>query len=575
MDTRSEDTWRWSLVGILMLTALVYLPTLQFDFVFDDHALIKNNPNLRSGAGLRPLLTRNLWSQHAPGEQGNYYRPVLMLSFMATRRIAGPSPLAFHLVAVIQHLICVALVFAILRRLFGDRTLAAASALVFALHPSRPEVVAWISGGNAAFAGAQCLGVVLLTLMAVEARSSGSRLALTGAAMVLTATAILSKESAATLPGQIGLVVFFAGAAEAGLRARLMAAVAAATPIALVIAGGLGLRRLMLGYLSLTITELETGVVLRNIPRAVLGHLELLALPTTRGPFYPLSADPGLSTPAVFGATALVLAVVGLSFWPKDSRRPVAFGWCWLGGTILPVLNLRALPRGELLHDRFLYLPGLGFAVIVGALFALAARRARLTPGRATAALAGLGLTLAGLTMRELPAWRDDLELWRQAIRVAPGNPTARLNRAITLAGDGQTARAERLLLMLDDGSTPSDSRVSALEALAAIAIRRGDFPTAEARLDRLLSLTPRPRPGSLIKLATVQLARRHLEAAGDTLNRLMELAPETRGARFLIARLHLESGRPERAAEACRAELRRHPDHAGARRLLETIRDR
>ena len=575
MEPSDARLARRALSAILLLTALVTLPTLRYDFVFDDHPLIEHNAQLRSDAELRPLLTRNHWSHHLPGKRGNYYRPVMMLNYRLTCEIAGPSPFAFHLVSVLQHLICVALVFQILLRLRLDLTATTAASLVFALHPSRAEVVAWVAGANSSFASAQTLAVVLLTLVALDNESRGRRLALTAGAMLLTLTAVLSKESAATLPGQVGLAVFVAGGVARSVPARLKTAAATATPVALVVAAGLGLRRLMLGYLSLSLTELETGALLRNIPRAALGHLELLALPVARGPFYSLGPDPKLSLLWALATTALILGLVALSLWPRESRRAVGFGWCWLGGTILPVLNLRALPRGEILHDRFLYLPGLGFAVVLGALLALAMRRARLSPRNTVAALVGLALSLAGLTLRELPFWRDDRSLWRRAVEVAPDNPTAQLNQAVVLAGDGQTARAERLLRGLDRDATPTSVRVSALDTLAVIAIRRRDFVTAEATLDQLLRLEPLPRPLLLVKLATVQLARSRLEGARETLNRLLETAPSTPGAHYLVARYHLADGRPDRAAEACRRELERDPSHRGARRLLDAIRSR
>ena len=49
---------------------------------------------------------------------------------------------------------------------------------------------------------------------------------------------------------------------------------------------------------------------------------------------------------------------------PKDARV-IAFACLWMVLTLLPVLNFRLLPEGEIAHDRYLYLPSVGFVVLV------------------------------------------------------------------------------------------------------------------------------------------------------------------------------------------------------------------
>lgn len=572
------------LAGILLLTALIYLPTLSYGFVFDDHVLIETNENLLRPDRLGALLSRDHWAHDNPAKRGNYYRPVMHLNYWLTCRVAGASPFAFHLVSLIQHLICVALVFELLRRLRFRVETTAAATLLFALHPSRLEVVAWVAGANSSFAAAQTLAVVVLTLAAREARSAGHRAACIAGAVLLTVTALFSKESAATLPGQIGLAVFVfesrrggeSGSTDRpspGFGSRLRSALAAALPFVVVIALGLIARRLILGYIALEMSQIQTSTLLGNVPRAALGHLWLLLLTGPRGPFYDFTvvSHPSLST--VLIPTALILGLVALTLRRPATRRAVAFGWCWLGGTILPVLNLRALPRGEILHDRFLYLPGLGFCVVAGALIGLALRRLR--PANALAALLGLGLVLGSLNLRDSPAWHDDARLWAHAVRVAPRNVVAHQNHAARLVAQGRFDEAEGVFRRILRLAPRGRGHASAFAGLATVALLRRDWPEAEARFRQSLALEPRPRPSRLTHFARVLIERDKLDEALAVLGHVLKIAPQTRDAHALAARVFVKRGETDRARRLLELELLRRPGHREARELLKKLDSR
>src|SRR5579863_226410 len=116
------------------LACLPYLNTLANKFVYDDGFQVVGNPYAHSFKYLPQILTTTVWSFQGAQGVSNYYRPMMTLGYLLTYQIAGLIPFTFHLVNVLLNGMVVWLVFAILRRLSGDRVAVIAAGL-FALHP--------------------------------------------------------------------------------------------------------------------------------------------------------------------------------------------------------------------------------------------------------------------------------------------------------------------------------------------------------------------------------------------------------------------------------------------------------
>ncbi|MDD2271747.1 MAG: hypothetical protein PHP95_01060 [Desulfuromonadaceae bacterium] len=89
---------------------------------------------------------------------GNYYRPILVVSYMMDKYVWGLEESFMHLENIVFHLLNTLLVFAIARKaafLQGIRSglVPLIAALFFAVHPLNTEVVAWIAGRTDLLAG--------------------------------------------------------------------------------------------------------------------------------------------------------------------------------------------------------------------------------------------------------------------------------------------------------------------------------------------------------------------------------------------------------------------------------------
>ena len=130
-------------VAASLLAGLVYLNALHNPFIYDDHQVVVDNPSIRHLFDLRFIVLYRVT------------RPFVNLSYAIDRAVWGPQPFGFHATNVLLHMLNVALLFQLARRLADDRAarsmtsspvVAFAAATLFAVHPLMTEAVGYISG---------------------------------------------------------------------------------------------------------------------------------------------------------------------------------------------------------------------------------------------------------------------------------------------------------------------------------------------------------------------------------------------------------------------------------------------
>ena len=136
-----------AMVFLCLAGGLVYINTLQYEFVWDDNYQFVRNPYLNQDEPVTRILTTDVWGYTKPGQKGisNYYRPLQMLSYRWINSIFGLDPFYFHLANICFHSLVVILCYAIFWYLTKNFLLATIGACLFALHPIHTEAVAWIA----------------------------------------------------------------------------------------------------------------------------------------------------------------------------------------------------------------------------------------------------------------------------------------------------------------------------------------------------------------------------------------------------------------------------------------------
>jgi len=192
---------------------LAYVPTLGFQFVYDDKPFIVQNPAIHAWRYLPHYFTSHAWAELYPNVSGNYYRPLFLLWFRLNHAWFGLDPKGWHLTTVLCHVAATYLVFAVVRRLAASPWIAFSAATLFALHPAHIESVAWVCGVTDPLMAIFLIGSFLAYLRFRE-EHRWSRM---GLALALFALGLFAKETAVVLGPLVFLYAWLYAQERAGI----------------------------------------------------------------------------------------------------------------------------------------------------------------------------------------------------------------------------------------------------------------------------------------------------------------------------------------------------------------------
>ena len=107
--------------------------------------------------------------------------------------------------------------------------------------------------------------------------------------------------------------------------------------------------------------------VLRTLPLVLAFYLDKLLVPVgLTGLYYTPYVTHALASQFVWPALILAIAGVGLWYWNRrEGNSTVAFAGLWLLVGLAPALYLRNFANGDFVRDRYIYLPSIGFAILL------------------------------------------------------------------------------------------------------------------------------------------------------------------------------------------------------------------
>jgi tetratricopeptide (TPR) repeat protein len=433
------------LLGPPCLAALAYANALWNPFVYDDFALVVNNPSLRDPSnGVFVLVFQP-------------FRPVVNASYALDRAVFGPGPFGFHLTSLLIHCAnsaLLALFFARLGRAHeraGEGAsaapgVAAFAAALFAVHPMATESVGYVAGR----AEVLCAGFFLAALLCFQsafAAAPGPRRALRIAGgLAAWAFALASKEVAAALP--LILVLYdlvWLPRVDPARRGRLLRVY---VPMLAAVAAGVALR-----FYAYRLAEeptpglgLATGVLTQF--GVIWRYVGLFLVPLGQSLVHQVEEVRSLGEARALQGLAAGAALAGVAAvaWRLRRRAPYeAFGALWFLVLLAPS---SLIPLPELAAEHRTYLAGAGLLLAVASLLARVPGALGLRPAAArTAAWLGAACLLAvlsALTVARNRVWSDPVALWADAARKAPWvfAPHLQLGDALRARGECEPALA-------------------------------------------------------------------------------------------------------------------------------------
>lgn len=523
-------------VAVVVLAAAVYANALGNGLVWDDPIVLTRQ--LLAFQSLRDLifLPRNI-PQFSP----DYYRPLTVVTYLIDRSIAGTSPFMFHLSVICWHVVTTYLVFRfglILFRRTERVTLAAGlSAALFAVHPIHTESVAWGAGRSDVLACAFSLGAALVYF--AEGRSATWRAAL-AAALLLTAA--LAKETVVALFVVLPFTdVLFSrtaapptprgprsqrrrhGASRSARRIPLVAYVPFAAALMLYLA----IRQAALGSVLGGAGE-AGGDVIPKVIGALGLYLGKLVLPVRQCAYISdLPAHP-LALVGI-GAVLAGIALTCLVAWHRG-EAVVTFLLIWIGATLAPSLAIVVKIPAAPVAERYLYLPSVGYCLLLGygavhLLGAISARQARAT------VVGGLGVALcagAVATVQRNAVWRSNFSLWEDtaAKNVSNGLPMRSLAAAYQQSGDA--AKASEYFRLALQRRNDASGMFTIYNNLGSLAVVERKLDEGERYYRSALAIQPQA-PDALFNLGLISLTRAKEQSSDRDETRRGEEAKQAR----------------------------------------------
>jgi tetratricopeptide (TPR) repeat protein len=564
-----------ALALILAVVFLAYLDTLWFQFVhFDDRLQILQNTWLRSWNYLPRYFTADVWAFQHPVSRGTFYRPIFLIWFRLQYLVFGLNPWGWHLCTVLCHLVVTLLVYYTAARLLGDRLAALFATVIFGLHPTHAEAVAWVSGVNEPLSAMFLLASYLCYL---KKRSEPARArTYLAASLGLYTLACLTKETAVIL-----LLIIFACEvlwSERITPSRWRTWVRRSRDAFVVVAPCLALFAL---YMVARITSLhgfqntkEEHSYLSMFltwPSVLWFYTQHLIWPVRLCPFYFREFYSHLDLHHVL-LPAIPVMMVGAGLWLWGQRSPkAAVATIWMVIPILPALDLRAFVEGHLVHDRYLYLPSFGFAMLV----ALGLRRLKLGLGAILGqpaiqlGLAGvMGLAMGKGVIQATACFADDTAFFTYVTSMSPEGHSSKEDLAGLLGQQGHLDEAIKIYQEIWP-THPDDPAINYNLGLAYYLT--GKYSDADRYLSRAVEIDA-SRPDAFFYLGLTKLKLGDVEGAAANVQRAVTSRPDAEHYHFALGVILRLQGNLPGALSEFKQEMDLDPKNASARQQAAEI---
>jgi protein O-mannosyl-transferase len=429
---------KWAKWGIMLLGMLLYANTLGHEYTQDDAIVIYDNMYTVKGvAGIPGILSKDTFYgffKEAGKEKlvsGGRYRPFTLIMFAIEYQIFGKNPFIGHFINMILYGLLGLLIFNLLEKIFANRSdfnshfkwIILAICAIYIVHPLHTEAVANIKGRDEIMT---MIGAIGATLMVLKSRESNLFLHKFFTFLLFT-IALFSKENAITFLAIVPLilVLFFNESFGKALKSSIPLFAAAAifliirTAILGVDTGGTPMELMNNPYLKFVngkYIPVSIGVKLATIIFTLGVYVKLLFYPhPLTHDYYPRHIDlMSFSDPMVLVSLLLYTVLTGIAIYNLNKDRVLAFGILFYLITLSIVSNL-IFPIGTNMSERFMFMPSLGFAVVIPYLL-----YKYLKNGKTVAMIcAGICLLFSIKTISRNTVWKDDFTLFTTDVDVS------------------------------------------------------------------------------------------------------------------------------------------------------------
>ncbi|HKO98149.1 MAG TPA: tetratricopeptide repeat protein [Pyrinomonadaceae bacterium] len=574
MELGAGKQERIALTFILVLTFVAYANSLDGQFVYDDGFQIQKNPTLQSLGNIPSMFTQSVW-QFMSGSSdqpiGSYYRPLFNILLIINYQLFGFNVFGWHMVSVLLHMAATLMVYFLAREWKVSRAGAAVASLLFGIHPIHSESVAWISGVPDPLLAVLVMSSLFLLQRYQRAEDTNQQWLLLSALVLLLA--MFTKETAMVMP--VAFLVF--KILDEPTPRQWSALIPKLVRIAVVYGSAAGIYLAMryqtLGFISKTEPKsigVTTEQALLTIPSVLLSYVRLICFPFSLAIVYEHPFVSSLSSAQFWAAAIAVVAILALAVWMVRFSRAGQKALVLFLLPILPVLNLRAFNPGEsVLHDRYLYLPSIGFCILIGigAVY-LHQQLARKHEWLVPTALSLLGVVLMGATFFQNQTWQNDVALAQSALLVSPRKPFLYNLLGAHYSTRKNFVEAEKYY---QQALSHDPNYYDALTNQGDIYLQQNKWAEAEKFYTRSIAAGA-AYSQTYFNLGSASIQLRKYPEALAAFQKATSLSPSQADAHYNLAYVYQQMGQLSQAENAYRAALQVRPTYIEPRINLASV---
>ncbi len=427
-----RKTWAYAILTALVF--ILYGNTISHQYALDDAIVVTQNVYTKQGVeGIDDILANDTFMGFFKKKKdlvaGGRYRPLSLVTFAIEYEFFGRNPHVSHFVNLLLYAIAVLVLYQLFLLLFREHqaewyfSIPFIAALFYLVHPVHTEAVANIKGRDEIMALIGSLLSLYYAVLFVDKKKSRFLL-WSGIAFFL---GIMSKENTVTFLGIIPLTIFFFR------KTKAKTYLATWLPAVLAFAVFFIIRQSVLGPVSsaepnelMNNPFLEASVAEKyaTIMYTLGYYIKLLFFP------HPLTYDyypyrfPIMDWGNFYVLLSLFLyiglimaALIGLK-----KRSVSAYGILFFLITISIFSNI-VFPIGTFMNERFLFMPSVGFALVLGWFFVSVVPAWMKSRRKVQAVIYPLiALLLIAMSIKSISrnrVWKDDLTLFTTDVKTS------------------------------------------------------------------------------------------------------------------------------------------------------------
>jgi len=531
-------------VCIIALGIIIYANSLDGQFIWDDVHLIKNNTHIKDWRYLPDLFKEDIGAGSA--HPYNFYRPFLMSTLMLDYSLWGLDVRGYHLTTILIHIMAGLAIYWFVSILFHSDIVSLFASLLFISHPIHTEDVAYITGR----ADSLVFFFILISLIFyVRYVRLGSFLA-SIISLLGYCLAVLSKGHGLILPV---LIIFYHYFERIKIKKLYLSIMFFLTAVYLI------LRASMFGssfsyhiYLS-HFWERVPGFFV-----ALAGYVRLLLVPVN------LHAEYGDGTEIFMMADiqakiglAVAFLLIAVLLWKKEDRDILFFSIAWFLITLLPSSNL-FYPASAYMAERYLYIPSLGFFLIIGHTASVMLNRHK---RRTIFIFSSVIILYSALTMAQNIYWKTPIEFYSRTLKYSPDSARIMndLGYAYYNAGkDKEAVYYFRKAIGADPNYT------NAYDNLGLMYLANGNNDKALALFKKVIELAPQ-NSNTYNNIGSVYYARGDSEKAIYYFNKSLQIFPGQSSAYYNLGNVYKERGEYAKSVSMYKNAIEADSDFAKA----------